>query len=111
MGRNTTQGNSRHTQMVKTTDSHSTTPTPTPTQYTVSEQADVTSAPKYGKRADRFVVWRESRTEILGGGEIMFHRRTVITNPKSTISSSSSSKGHFYHYISSVHGLITWRKG
>ena len=68
IGRNTTRGNSHHTQMVKTTDSHSTTTTPTPTQYTVSEQADVTSAPKYGKRADRFVVSREGRTAILGGG-------------------------------------------
>lgn len=68
MGRNTTRGNSHHTQMVVTTDSHSTTPTPTPTRYTVSEQADVTSAPKYGKRADKFVDWRESRKEILGGG-------------------------------------------
>lgn len=54
--------------MVKTTDSQSTSPAPTPTRYTVSEQADVTSEPKYGKRADSFVVWRESHTAILGGG-------------------------------------------
>jgi len=62
MGRNTTRGNSHHTQMLKTTDSHSTTPTPTPTptRYTVSEQADVTSGPNTVKEP----------TGLLFGGEV-----------------------------------------
>jgi len=103
--------------MVKTTDSHSITPSPTPTQYTVSEQADVTSAPNTVKEPTGLLFGgKVARQYWEGGREIMFHRGTVTTNPKPTISnsstsSSSSSKGHFYHYISSAHGLIIWRKG
>lgn len=60
MERNTTRGNSHHIQMVKTTDSHSITPTPTPTRYTVSEQADVTSVPNKVKEP----------TGLLFGGKV-----------------------------------------
>lgn len=104
------EGNSHRTQTVKTTDSHSTTPTPTPTRYTVSEQADVTSAPNTVKEPTSLLFGGKFVRQYWERGEIMFHRGTVTTNPRPIISNSSS-KGHFCHYISSGHGLITWRKG